>query len=282
MLKRLKRKNRQKIKTKNLELHIASKQVVLQRQQTFIIAITAIIAFMSLLISSYSVKQTESIFIKENKPVVVISKKQTINNHCFAIWNSGQGVAYNIKVETHLADNISNIGVLWVAEVLDAAMELESKSKTEIFHYHSSSENKSRYYSINPPTVLPPGIENGHSTHEYQVDAIAGLVIKINYKDINDNEFTSCWDGIAWQHFEGQHECLPKYESVHETPVTQFANHLQDLNNSTYVNNLKKSRTNYDFPVYSYLYVDWLKKEASFLKSKNYGDVPNQLEAVLK
>jgi len=261
------------------EQQVAIHQLKLQKQQTIIIGVTALISFMSLFLAYLSINQSFDLHKKENEPSIILSKNTTSQNkHKYILWNSGKGVAYDIVVEIHLAGNIGNIGMPWVTEVLDAALDLSTKDKNQIFSYLMSSDKKAWQSSTNPPSIIPPGINNGYHSNEYLFDPLHGLFLKISYRDNIGTQYISCWDGINWSFPKSQNECIPSYTNVKTTPVPQFAYHLQHLNNESYMKRLRERYPDYEFPDNSYIYIQWLENEAEYLKEMNFGNIPQELK----
>ena len=197
-------------------------------RQNWLIFLSVLVAAASVITSaigvSVSLNKSTEIFKNQNKPNVIAIEKDTVNGRTITIWNGGPGVAYDIFVEVHLADNIGNVGNPWVYESLDALIELETKTPETLYNYMMSGVYHN--YTYNPPPILPPGIEFGYSTESFKSGSLDALFLIIRFKDVMSNAYYSVWDGCKWSFGTGAgNGILPKYLMVGD-PVSQFYDHI--------------------------------------------------------
>lgn len=257
-------------------------------KQNRILLFTAIAAISSVVIAAVSIYftfiTTERSLQISNKPLVILSEKQLSDGNSIVLWNCGPGVAYNINVEVHLADNIGNIGYPWVTDVIEAALNLETKTKDQLFINMNTSNN---WWDIrNHSTVLPAGIENGYLSSVFSTPALHGIYVIVRFSDVLKNKYYSVWDGFEWKFGEGEPDNVkpeyPEQKWKSSTPVTQFWHHLS---HALYGKNPRQVGLPLPYPewrskIAERPYYDWLLKEAKYLKDNGYGDIPLQIKKV--
>jgi hypothetical protein len=213
----------------------------------------------------YSFDQTKSLFRYQNIPSVVVTQNNSGNNSPIVLWNAGPGAAYDVSIEVHFADNIGNVGMPWVFDVIDAAIQLETKSNDELYSWRMSSEAVTNYTS-NQITVLPCGKDYGCQTTAFKTPALEGLYIVIRYKNILGEPYYSIWDGYKFMRGKGQPSVsLPKYKTIAGTAVELLWQHIF---------------TEKPCDELSYGYFQRLMKEAMVLKDNGYGDIPTKLNEI--
>jgi len=217
---------------------------------------------LTLIFAYNSYQQTNYIFKHQNRPNLIISPMSTDTINRLVLWNMGPGVAYDIKVEMHLADNIGNIGISYIKDCVRTMMDLETKSENQLY----INRNESSIGSENPPTVLPVGIEYGYgSSNLIQTNPLSGIFIVLRYKDNLGDHYYSLWDGNNWKHSSGEPgKVLPVYERhKRSTPAHQFFSMLLTSPDNGYIESILLRR---------------IYQEAFFLKENGYGDIPKMIE----
>lgn len=250
------------------------------------IIISVVSVFISIYTSYNSAKSNEETIDRmdkdlytTNKPILILSTLESGDSCEVVLWNSGPGVAYDINIETHLADNIGNVGNPWISDIIVLASQLETKDKETIYRRYNYIYNTK--FSTNHPATLYNGIENGYKTSFVRYNAIDGLFAIIRYKDGLGNKYYSVFNGWSWQ-FGGENSAirLPEYKylrSINEDkeilyqgypPITKFYYEM--------ALDMEYGRT---FPE---VWDEWLEKDAIKLKEYGYGDIPNDLEETKK
>lgn len=165
-------------------------------------------------------QQSNNIFKAQSRPNLIVTENQIDSDIHLMLWNMGPGVAYDISVETHFADNIGNVGVMWIIDVIESTIELETKSDKEIF----INQNTSHLGTINPPNTLPVGLEYSYKTKTFKYRPLSGLIIIIRYKDNFGDSYYSYWNGYNWYHSFGILKTPPpNFPHLHPSnPVEQF------------------------------------------------------------
>ena len=211
-------------------------------------------------------RQTDRIFEYQNRPNLILTENVFDEQNHLVMWNMGPGVAYNINVECHFADNGGNVGVDWIVDVIGSAIEIETKSKEEIF----INTNHGTLGSSNHPDVLPVGFEYGFKTKPITSSVLKGLFVIINYKDNQGNPYYSFWDGYKWIHNTGiLKNRIPEYQYLKSSnPPLQFYQYL-----NTYETQSK---------IDQWILFDRIIREAEFLKLNGFGDVPMQIKESTK
>jgi hypothetical protein len=234
--------------SKNCNLSVKEKyDVCFGIVQMILIVATIIFAF-----KAY--QQTNNIFKSQNQPNIIVTESSADKDGNIMLWNMGPGVAYDINVETHFADNIGNVGVSWIKEVIESAIELETKSENEIF----INQNTSSLGTTNPPNILPVGLDYGYKSKNLLFHPLSGLIIIVRYKDNIGNLYYSYWNGYNWSYSSGSFKTPPpKFRHLHPSnPVEQFIAMLKTYKLENYSDYSKLN--------------DRLLKEAKYLQENGY------------
>jgi hypothetical protein len=242
--------------------------------------------------------QTERHFSQNNIPKMLFSYfDKTDSTSKVILWNSGPGIAYDISVEVHLDDNIGNIGCPWVNQVVEAAMQLETKDSTNFGYYLYGSGGDN--YLKSPPPIICPGIENGYSTKFYKSNPLIALIVIIKYADVKGNRYIALWKGFrnSMTYFKAKNGTnTDKFISIDQlyknvylkkkivnTPQ-QFLYYLVEYNKdydfiNKMENRLKPSaKSERDLNLRRYRY--WLEKEAKFLEKIGYQGIVASLDSL--
>lgn len=243
---------------------------------------SVVVAIASVVVAAYSISQgiitrEETLVRMDNnlklssKPQLLLTTEEKGDSSCVILWNSGPGTAYDISIETHLANNIGDVACPWVSDVLLLAMELETKNRKTIFQdFHKEIDIK---LLSNHPAVLSIGISNGYKTSPLQYNSMEGVYVIIRYSDALENKYFSLWDGWSSSWKFGEKNCairLPKYHPQFGPPDPSFLFHiLTDANEKNWQEKLRNTQV-----------IFWLENDARFLKANGYGNIPNQLNKV--
>lgn len=217
---------------------------------------------LTLIFAYNSYQQTNYIFKHQNRPNLIISPMSTETIYNLSLWNMGPGVAYDIQVEIHLADNIGNIRSDNIRDCVRAMMDLETKSEEQLY----INRNESTIGTDNPPSVMPVGIEYGfRSSNLILRNPLSEMFIILRYKDNLGDPYYSLWDGNNWKHSSGEPgKVLPVYERhKRSTPAHQFFSMLLTSPDNGYIESILLRR---------------IYQEAFFLKENGYGDIPKMIE----
>lgn len=234
--------------------------ILYQVAEVFLILATLIFAIMAY-------KQADKIFILQNRPNLIITPVKNDSINQLNLLNLGPGVAYDINIQVHFADNIGNIGCDFIKDCVKSMIELETKTEDERYKYLNMGEIGGH----NHPNVLPVGTEYGFKTTTLSTEfALTGLFVVIKYKDNLGSPYYSFWDGYTWKQSDGiLKKPLPKYEHVaNETPAAQFYSILLQCKSN--------------LSVYEQIYFDRIWQEAIFLQENGYGNITGLINKRIK
>lgn len=188
------------------------------------LGISIIALVVSAVVATLSLRKADKIFeLDVNRPIMMVLQKESTGP--LVLWNGGKGVAYDVNIETHFADNIGREGAIWISEVVNAALQLETKEQEALYAYRNGIRKE---LFDNPPPLFPPGTDYGYKTTELKLPVMGGLFLVIKYNDSTGKPYRSVWDGWRWKFESGENNGFikPVYRDADGLPVIRYAEKL--------------------------------------------------------